>query len=59
MKRNHEIVAMWINEKSVESYTINMSLSFKLYTQHEKGFFISCPDIDGQPEFFLKAIISS
>ena len=40
MKRNHEIVAMWINEKSVESYTINMSLSFKLYTQHEKGFFI-------------------
>ena len=29
MKRNHEIVAMWINEKSVESYTINMSLSFK------------------------------
>ena len=44
---------MWINEKSVESYTINMSLSFKLYTQHEKEFFIWCPDIDGKPEFFF------
>ena len=31
---------MWINEESVESYTINTYLSFTLYTQHEKEFFM-------------------
>lgn len=52
MKRNHEIVAMWINEKSVESYTINMSLSFKLYTQHEKGFSSNVQTSMGSQSFF-------
>ena len=42
---------MWINKKSVRSYTINTYLSFKWYTQREKAFFIWCPDIDGKAEF--------